>query len=101
MPILRCRDVLFNSQLDETMFFTSLKSISSIKKIEGRGRDLFLSLPSRIPNRALRELLGVFHRYKKNMRQLAVFANATNRVWFQDRKNYWFKRVFPAKKKNA
>ena len=94
MPTLKCSNTVFFSQLDEGMFFDGLKKISAVKKIEGRGPDLFLSVPSRPSNKALRELLGLFFRYDVDMRQLAHFLTAQNRSWFRDREKYWFKRVF-------
>jgi hypothetical protein len=49
----------------------------------------------------LRELLALFHRYKiKNMSQLKVFLNETNRPWFyENKKSYWHKKVFGEKEK--
>jgi hypothetical protein len=94
MPTLKCSDTMFYSPLDEGMFFDALNKITAIKKIEGRGSDLFLSVPSRLSNKALRELLGLFFRYNVDMRQLARFLTAENRSWFLGRETYWFKRVF-------
>ena len=94
MPTLKCSNTVFFSQLDEAMFFDALNKISAIKKIEGRGSDLFLSVPSHLSDKALRDLLGLFFRYELDMRQLAHFLTPKNRSWFRVRKKYWFKRVF-------
>lgn len=97
MPILKCHKTTFYSQLDEEMFFTGLKKISSVKQVEGRGRDLSFTVSSRPSNKTLRELLGLFSRYKIDMRQLAQFLTKKNRSWFHSPEAYWFKRVFSAR----
>ena len=94
MPILKCHETMFYSQLDETLFFDGLKEISAVKKLEGVGSDLLLSVPSRLPDKALRELLGLFFRYHVDMRQLAPFLTEKNQLWFHDPEKYWFKKVF-------
>jgi hypothetical protein len=94
MPVLKCHKTTFYSQLDEEMFFAGLKKISSVKKVEGRGWDLFFTVPSRPSEKTLRELLGLFFRYKADMRQLAQFLTKKNRAWFRSPDAYWFKRVF-------
>ena len=95
MPVLKCHNTMFYSQLDEVIFFDALKKISAIMKIEGRGPDLFLSVPSRLSDNTLRQVLGLFFRYDVDMRQLAPFLTEKNRSWFHDREKYWFKKVFP------
>ena len=97
MPTLKCSNTVFFSDLDERMFFDALKKISAVKKIEGRGPDLFLSVPSHLSDKALRELLGLFFRYDVDMRQLAHFLTPKNRSWFRGREKFWFKRVFAGK----
>ena len=94
MPILKCHETMFYSQLDEEIFFDALKKISAVKKIEGIGSDIFLSVPSRLSNKTLRELLGLFFRYGIDMRQLAPFLTEKNRTWFYGTEKYWFKKVF-------
>lgn len=94
MPILKCHAMTFYSQLDEEIFFDALKKISAVKKIEGIGSDLLLSVPSRLSDKALRELLGLFFRFQVDMRQLAPFLTEKNRSWFCGAETYWFKKVF-------
>jgi hypothetical protein len=94
MPILKCHDTVFYSQIDEEMFFTALKKISGVKRIEFGRTDLLVTVQSRISDKALRELLGLFLRYKVDMRQLARFLTQKNRSWFHDPKSYWYRKVF-------
>ena len=96
MPILNCHEVVFYSQLDESMFFEALENIAAVKRIEGRGADLFLSVPSQLSNKSLRELLGLFFRYGVEMQQLAPFLTEKNRAWFHSPQKYWFGQVFPS-----
>jgi hypothetical protein len=97
MPILKCHQLTFNSQLDEEMFFYGLGKISAVKKIEGVGQDVLVSVPAKISDKALRELLGLFFRYEVDLRQLAPFLTEKNRSWFCGPEAYWYKKVFPKK----
>jgi hypothetical protein len=101
MPSLRCHATIFYSQLDESLFFDALRRISAVKKIEGRGQDLFLSVPSRMSDKALGELIALFYRYKVDMRQLAPFIAKGRGSWFRNSKAYWSKRVSPKKKRSS
>lgn len=94
MPLLKCHKISFYSQLDEELFFTGLKKISAVKKIEGKGPDLFVSVPSRLSDKTLRELLGLFFRFNVDMNQLAQFLTPKNRSWFRKPKTFWFESVF-------
>ncbi len=94
MPVLICRKTEFYSDLDEEAFFTVLKKIKAVKGVEGRSGDLFVSVSTRVSHQSLRQLVGLFFRYKIEMRQLAQFATPANRVWFRRKESYWFKKVF-------
>ena len=87
-------DVHYYSSGDEDAFFQWLRSIPCITDFKGAGRELFISL-SREPNDdELRELIALVYRYGVDMRQLASFLTSSNQKWLQDRKSYWFQRVF-------
>ena len=48
-----------------------------------------------MPDQDLREILALFYRYKIDMKQLVVFLNNKNKMWFFDPpKGYWHRRVF-------
>jgi len=94
MPVLICHKTRFYSHLDEGMFFGALEKIAGVKKMEARGADLFLHVSSRLSDKALRELLGLFFRYGVDMRQLAIFITEKNRSWFYGPEKYWFESVF-------
>jgi hypothetical protein len=98
MPVLKCHNTMFYSELDEAMFFDALKRVSAINKIEGQGPDLLLSVPARLSNKTLREVIGLFARYNVDLRQLAVFLTEKNRPWFYNPETFWFKRVFSDRK---
>lgn len=99
--VLTCKRVTYFSMFDEAAFFEWIKKIKSIKSIEGCGDELYLNLSSmEIPDKDLRELLGLFYRYKVDMKQLATFLNERNRAWFYENpKGYWHRRVFGLKAK--
>jgi hypothetical protein len=82
---LKCSPLRFYSNNDEKLLFTWLKKIKSIVRIEGIGRELHLIFASNyISNKDLRELMGLFDRYKFNGAQLKVFMNESNKDWFED-----------------
>ena len=78
-------------------FSIGLKKISSIVDFVGKNDELHINIAkTTIGDNDLRELLALFYRYKiKNMNQLKLFLNETNRSWFyENNKSYWYKRVF-------
>ena len=94
--ILKCKAVKYYSQLDEDAFFEWVNKIGSIVKYDGYSDVLHLHVKGNlIPDQDLREIIGLFHRYKINMAQLSVFLNQSNEKWFLDKpKGYWHKKVF-------
>jgi hypothetical protein len=58
--------------------------------------NLFLAVQSRISDRSLRELIGLFFRYRIAVRQLAILQNKRNAAWFCDPEAYWHRRIFRA-----
>jgi hypothetical protein len=94
LTMIVVRGPWFGSGLDETQFFDWIKQIKCVRKCDGLGYDLHLSIDGvRMKDQELRELLALFHRYRINMKPLAVFASP-GRKWFADPEKYWFKRVF-------
>ena len=85
---LICKAVTYYSSFDEDLFFEWLKKIKSITKYDGKLDELYFYVASAaISDDDLRELLALFYRYKiKNMEQLKLFLNETNRHWFYERK---------------
>lgn len=94
MPKLECRRVVFYSEADEAGFFAALQSIRAIRQIEGIGDTIYLTVPGRLSEESLRGLIGVLHRYKVEMRQLAQFENASNTEWLRHPKAYWRAGIF-------
>ena len=80
MPLLRCHNTTFYSHLDEALFFSALNQISAVKSFEGKGRDLLLSVPTRMSRKAFHELNGLFIRYKIDRRQLDRYLKRLNRA---------------------
>jgi len=99
---LKCKSVWYHSTIDEDLFFEWISKISSIIKFDGVGDELYLYFnTTRISDGDLRELLALFYRYKIDMKQLAVFLNKKNQSWFfENRKAYWYRRVFGGQKKS-
>lgn len=88
--------MLFFSQGDERSFFEFARCIKGVRKIEGVADEIHLHVLPRLSDESLRDILGLFQRYKIEMRQLKQFETAKNGKWFRDGQKYWFKKVFGA-----
>ena len=85
----------YGSHGDETAFFSWLQSIPGVVSVEGQGRELHIGLRSkRLSSHSLCELIALYQRYKGNMKELAQFANSSNKAWFGSPDAYWYKKVF-------
>jgi hypothetical protein len=94
---LTCKEVQYYSLFDEYCFFEWIKKIASIHRYDGKNNVLCLYFEgNKINDKDLRELIALFYRYKiKNMKQLAIFLNSTNKKWFYDNcKSYWHGKIF-------
>lgn len=94
--ILTCTAVQFYCPKDEDAFFEWIKKIDCIDKFSGAGRELYLYICcDDIHDQDLRDLIGLFFRYKINMKQLARFLTDDNKKWFYENKiAFWHKKVF-------
>ena len=94
MPILRCKRIIFYSKGDELSFFGFAKSITGVRKLSGVADEIHIDVSSRLSNASLRDLLGLFQRYKIGMKQLRQFETSTNSAWLRDERRFWFRKVF-------
>jgi hypothetical protein len=96
-----CTSVRYYSPKDEDMFFEWISRIPCIIKWDGIRDELYLYVKAKkISNENLRELLALFYRYKIDMKQLQIFLNKNNKLWFYDNKKaYWRRRVFGVSEK--
>ena len=82
---LICTPMRFYTHNDEALLFEWLNKIPCIKKIEGIGRELHLHIASNsISDLELKDLMGIFDRYKFDAEQLKIFMNDNNKQWFED-----------------
>ena len=87
--------VKFYHLSDERAFFEWLTRIPCVQNCEGDGnRGLVVRLKRRPGKDDLWQLLALCHRYGVDMKQLAKFETAKNRVWFRDPRKYWYRAVF-------
>ena len=95
MPTLDCKRVWFYSPADEAAFFHFAESIKAVRRIEGVRDSILLHIGSRVSDESLRDLIALFKRYRiRRMSQLAQFLSPSNRSWFADPSNSWYKKVF-------
>lgn len=94
--ILVCMGVIYYGLTDEEIFFDALRRIQCIQDIDGSGRELYLHIPSTpISDDDLRYLLGLFYRYRIDMKQLKIFLTDSNKAWFfEDTSTFWHDKVF-------
>ena len=94
--ILICTSVKFYCSKDEDAFFEWIKKINCIDHISAAGKELYLHIAAKnIHEYDLRDLIGLFFRYKIDMQQLARFLTNENKTWFYDNKKaFWHKKVF-------
>lgn len=99
---LICRKVTFYCHKDEDAFFEWIKKIDCIQNVYGIGNELYLITHSKkTTDQDLRDLIGLFYRYKVDMKQLSQFLNKKNKHWFYDNKKaFWRRRVFGISKKD-
>lgn len=95
--VLICKGITFYARKDEDAFFEWIKKIECVENISGAGDELYLHIVSNeLHDYDLRDLLGLFYRYKVDMKQLQRFLSEDNKKWFYEgkAKGYWHKRVF-------
>ncbi len=78
---LICKKVKFYFEKDEESFFEWIKKIKSIDHISAAGDELYLYIKKEISDDSLRDLIGLFCRYKIDMKQLQIFLNKNNKKW--------------------
>jgi len=93
---LVCKNVKFYFEKDETAFFEWIKKIKCIDYTSAVGDELYLHIKEKeISDDNLRDLIGLFCRYKIDMKQLQIFLNANNKEWFYGSpKGFWHKRIW-------
>lgn len=92
---LRAEGVSYYSRHDEDCFFHWLGRMECVTKFYGRGKVLLIVVDRASVTRVeLMELLGFFHRYGLDMKQLREFDWSEFSDWFRDENAYWHDRVF-------
>lgn len=91
---LICKELFFNSELDEAAFFEWVEKISSIQDCKGIVDELHLEVKCDINDDELRELIALFSRYEVDMSQLKQLATDNNKKWFQNEQAYWYTDIF-------
>jgi hypothetical protein len=85
----------FYCQVDETHFFKWLQEIEGVREVRGHLTDLtvYLSGPA-LSDSALRDLIGLLHRYDVPMSCLRSQLTPKNEHWFKDPEKYWYEKIF-------
>lgn len=93
---LVCKAIKFYCKGDKDFFLKWVTRIDCIDEIVGKGEDIYLHICADvIHDYSLDDLIGIFYRYKIDMKQLAQFLTEDNKEWFYDNKiAFWHKKVF-------
>ena len=100
MPILKCGSVRYWCEADELSFFRWIDGMKGVQRWwhEPRprltGDCLCIEINSKISQKTLRDLVGLFQRCKMNMKVLSVFHSATDAKWFTNPIQPWHERIF-------
>lgn len=94
--VLICKNVIFYSSKDEEAFFEWIKKIKVIERSDSGPNELYLYVKEPvISDEDLDNLIGLFFRYKVDMKQLSCFLTDDNKSWFYDNKKaFWYEQVF-------
>lgn len=82
MVKLCCHSISFYSPADESNFFHFVKQIKAVRLAEGVGLDIFLHIKNPVSTKSLRDLIGLFQRYKIDPDELKQFKNKKNEALF-------------------
>lgn len=93
---LVCENIKFYSPKDEQAFFERIKKNECLQNFSLEGNKVYLYLSKkRLSNLDLGNIIGLFFRYKIDMKQLSRFLTDNNKPWFYDNKKaFWHKKVF-------
>lgn len=93
---LICKGVTFYTFMDQQLFFTWINRTLCIDSFTAASDELYLHLVAeQLSDEDLQELIGIFYRYKIDMKQLSRFVTEQNKHWFsEDKKAFWHRRVF-------
>jgi hypothetical protein len=95
VTVLVAEGVEYFSYGDEQAFFGWLKRIKCVAEVKGVGRELLITVrDGSVGDKDLTELVGLFHRYRVDKKQLAQFLTEKNASWFRDPDKFWHRDVF-------
>ncbi|PKN35757.1 MAG: hypothetical protein CVU61_02745 [Deltaproteobacteria bacterium HGW-Deltaproteobacteria-19] len=95
---LMAKGITYYSNKDETYFFKWLESIKCVESHGGELDILYINvIADKVNDKALREMLALFYRYKIDMKQLSIFKSDKNKDWFCKTHAFWHRRVFGKK----
>lgn len=99
--ILICK-IRFYSEQDKHGFYEWIKKIDCIDKSLSENSKVYLYIAADdIHDYSLRDLLGLFYRYKIDMKPLSRYLTDDNKKWFFDNpKAYWHRKVFKVSKRS-
>jgi hypothetical protein len=96
MITLIAKEVVYFSQGDEDAFFAWLNRIGAVSGSRGVGNELLITIKDgAISDLDLRELIGLFHRYNIDKKQLGQFITEKNSSWFRGNLSaFWHSEIF-------
>lgn len=100
--VLICKNLKFFSKQDEAIFFEWIFRLDNIKKVSGKGCDVYLHVNTDdFTDWQLKELIALFSRYNVDMKQLRQLLTQENESWFcaTTAQGFWHEHIFGEKVK--
>lgn len=95
MIIITASDIIYYSKFDEEAFYEWISKLTFIEKIEEEYSNIYFFIdPKKISEDDLWDLIGFFHRYRIDKKQLAEFDKYVGGSWFRDPTKYWYMEIF-------
>ena len=89
------REPGFYCQRDEKSFFDWLMAIPGIKGAKGASMGLIIDISTSEMDRvAWSDLIGLFARYKVDMKCINQIEMGTHEKWLKESNHYWHKMIF-------
>lgn len=90
----------FYSQADERRLFVALDDNPAVRRVDGVGVNLMLTLDlRRLTEARLRDLLALLWRYRIPLAPLYRLADKPRFAWLHDRQGYWYASLFDPTKR--
>jgi len=91
--------VVFYSHIDEEIFFKRIEGLESVRKIQGQGTVLYVTVDRGDVSRdEFEEFVAIFRRYVVPLGELSKLDNPRISKWLRSKNFYWKEEIIPMSK---